>query len=65
MRKVTLMLILLLPVSGCGPEVSERAICNGTAQSRTNAAAAVAADGGDQSVVALDLLIRQIDDACG
>jgi uncharacterized protein YceK len=51
-------------VSGCASVVSETAICDATAASRTDHAAALAADGGDRSVVTGALLIRQIDAAC-
>lgn len=45
--------------------VSERAICDGTDAARTQHAAALAADGGNRSVVTGAQLIRQIDAACG
>ena len=56
--------ILLCCATGCASVVSETAICDATAASRTNHAAALAADGGNRSVVTGALLIRQIDAAC-
>jgi len=44
--------------------VSDSAICNGTEASRTAHAAALAEDGGDNSVITGAYLIRQIDAAC-
>lgn len=49
---------------GCVSAVSERAICDGTDAARTQHAAALAADGGDMSVVTGARLIRQLDAAC-
>ena len=63
MRRMFL-LMLILPVSGCGNAVSNEALCSATAQGRTNAAAAVAADGGDRSVVAVQALISRLDAGC-
>lgn len=57
-------MILILLGAGCTKEVSQAAICDATAASRTDHAAALAADGGDRSVVTGALLIRQIDAAC-
>jgi len=62
-RLVLLMPLLLL--NGCGNVPSTNAICDGTAQSRTNHAAALAADGGSLSLVTGALLIQQIDSGCG
>jgi hypothetical protein len=62
--KWTLAMILILLGAGCTKEVSQAAICDATAASRTDHAAALAADGGDRSVVTGALLIRQIDAAC-
>jgi len=44
--------------------VNDSAICHGTEVSRTAHAAALAADGGDRSVITGAYLIRQIDAAC-
>lgn len=62
-RCILLMPLLLL--NGCGTAQSTSAICDGTAQSRTNHAAALAADGGPMSLVTGALLIQQIDAGCG
>jgi hypothetical protein len=59
-----LYLIPMLLVSGCANALNDSAICDGTAQSRTSHAAALAADGGAQSLVTGALLIRQIDAGC-
>ena len=58
-------LMLTLPVSGCLNAASDRAICDGTVSSRRDHAAALAADGGDLSVLTGANLISQIDAACG
>jgi len=62
--KSMLATILILPVGSCLNVVSETAICDATAASRTDHAAALAADGGDRSVVTGAVLIMQIDAAC-
>lgn len=56
---------MTLLVSGCANAPSDSAICDGTAQSRTSHAAALAEDGGPQSMVTGALLIQQIDAGCG
>ena len=58
-------MILMLPVAGCMSGASPDAICDGTDAARTQHAAALAVDGGAQSVVTGARLIRQIDAACG
>ena len=63
MRKLALMIPLFFG-TGCVSAVSERAICDGTDATRTQHAAALAADGGDRSVVTGARLIRQLDAAC-
>lgn len=63
MRRMFL-LMLILPASGCAIGASPVAICDATAQDRTNAAAAVAADGGDQSALAVQALISRLDAGC-
>jgi len=62
--KLALCLTLTLPLSGCATAPSTSAICDGTAQSRTSHAAALAADGGPRSLVTGALLIQQIDAGC-
>lgn len=64
MRPIWAM-ILVFCVSGCANVVSETAICDGTKESRSAHAAALAEDGGDASVVTGARLISQIDAACG
>ena len=59
---LTLMLTQL--VSACEPAGSLVALCDGTRDSRSAAARAVANDGGPDSVVAVDYLIRQLDRGC-
>lgn len=61
----SLYLTLTLPLISCANAPSDSAICNGTAQSRTAHAAALAEDGGPQSMVTGALLIQQIDAGCG
>lgn len=62
-------MILTLLVAGCvnvenGTNPDGSAICDGTAASRKDHAAALAQDGGDASVVTGSRLISQIDAAC-
>ena len=57
------MTLMLLGAS-CTSVVSGEAICDATAASRTAHAAALAADGGDMSVITGAYLIRQLDAAC-
>lgn len=57
----------LLIVSGCfgaGLPMSSAPICEGTADLRTEHAAALAADGGERSVVTGRRLIQTIDAGC-
>lgn len=63
--RLGLCLILMLLVSGCGAALNDSAICDGTIKSRTNHAAALAADGGPLSLVTGAFLIQQIDAGCG
>jgi uncharacterized protein YceK len=63
LKKLSVM-ILLSFVSGCGNVVSQQAICDGTANVRTEHANALALDGGDKSVVTGAKLIASIDAAC-
>ena len=62
--RLGLCLTLPLLVSGCAAALNDSAICDGTAQSRTSHAAALAADGGPRSLVTGALLIQQIDAGC-
>jgi hypothetical protein len=64
MKWLMTLCCLTMLASGCAGVVSETAICDATTASRTDHAAALAADGGDRSVVTGALLIRQIDAAC-
>ena len=64
MRQTILVMTLLSFVSGCGNVVSQQAICDGTANVRTEHANALALDGGDKSVVTGAKLIASIDAAC-
>jgi hypothetical protein len=60
----SLCLIPMLLVSGCANALNDSAICNGTAQSRTSHAKALATDGGPLSLVTGALLIQQVDVGC-
>ena len=62
--RLGLCLTLTLLVSGCATAPSTSAICDGTVQSRTDHAAALAADGGPLSLVTGAFLIQQIDAGC-
>lgn len=62
--KLVACLTLTLLVTGCVSGASDRAICDGTASARKDHAAALAADGGDLSVLTGANLISQIDAAC-
>jgi hypothetical protein len=61
-------MILTLPVAGCmrgaGDEISGPALCAGTAAPATAHAAALARDGGDESVVTGARLIAVLDAGC-
>jgi len=63
--RLGLCLMLMLPLNGCANAPNDSAICDGTAQSRTSHAAALAADGGPHSLVTGALLIQKIDAGCG
>ena len=65
LMRSSLCLTLTLLLSGCAAGLSDSAICNGTAQSRTAHAAALVADGGPRSMVTGALLIQKIDAGCG
>jgi hypothetical protein len=64
LMRLSLYLIPMLLLSGCAAGLNDSAICNGTAQSRTSHAEALAADGGPLSLVTGALLIQQIDAGC-
>ena len=53
-----------LLATGCTSVASSNGICDGTSAIRTEHAAALAADGGDKSVVTGARLIAMIDGAC-
>ena len=55
---------LLCFASGCVSAVSERALCDGTAQARTEHAAALALNGGPLSLVTGARLIKLTDAGC-
>jgi len=57
-------MILLFCASGCVNGANSNAICDGTAQARTEHAAALAVDGGPQSLVTGARLIRLVDAGC-
>ena len=59
-------LILLLLATGCSTTQirSGDAICDGTQTARANLARALLADGGNQSVVAGQALLAQLQAAC-
>jgi len=66
LTKLLVTAMLTLSVNGClRGVVSESAVCAGTAQATTDHAAALAADGGNRSVVTGAFLIRQLDAGCG
>ena len=58
------VMILTLLNAGCVSAVSEVAICDGTAQARTEHAAALALDGGPRSLVTGARLIKLTDAGC-
>jgi len=58
-------MIPLLFVTGCANVASNSAICDGTLRDRADHAAALAEDGGDQSIQTGALLIKKLDAACG
>ena len=62
--KWLLVTILLLPAAGCVSAASDAAICGGTEAARREHAAALAADGGDRSVLTGAKLIRLMDAGC-
>lgn len=60
---IAITLVVLL--SACTPHIrSGDAICDGTRQARADLARALVDDGGDQSVVAGQVLLSQLLEAC-
>jgi hypothetical protein len=64
MKLHILAMIPIFCAVGCTSVASSNAICDGTSAIRTEHAAALAADGGDKSVVTGARLIAMIDGAC-
>ena len=62
--KRILWIALILPVAGCMSVANNSAICDATDAQRTTHAAALAADGGDKSVVTGQALIATLDATC-
>ncbi len=65
MQKFMAMILLLL-ATGCSTTQirSGDAICDGTQKARADLARALLADGGDQSVMAGQTLLAQLQSAC-
>ncbi len=63
-KTAALCMIIAALQAGCASVVSEPVICAGTATARTEHAAALAADGGDLSVVTGARLIKLMDAGC-
>jgi len=61
-----MVMILLLLASGCSTTQIRNgdAICDGTRQARADLARALLDDGGDQSVMAGQVLLSQLLEAC-
>lgn len=66
MMRRSMAMILLLLASGCSTTQirSGDAICDGTRQARADLARALLDDGGDQSVMAGQVLLSQMLEAC-
>ena len=65
MRLFLMAAALMLTANGCAPVgASGPAVCDGSAALRTAHAAALAADGGAQSVATGAQLIRALDAGC-
>ena len=66
--RLTLAIIPITLASACGSGFERAgikpAICSDTAIARDELNVAVLSDGGDQSVVAADALLRALDEAC-
>jgi len=61
---IVIIVMAMSTISACSIPISSQAICDGTSAIRTEHAAALAADGGDKSVVTGARLIAMIDGAC-
>lgn len=66
MMRRSMAMILLLLASGCSTTQirSGDAICDGTRQARADLARALLDDGGDQSIMAGQVLLSQLLEAC-
>ncbi len=62
MRKILLVMMLTLPVIGCG---TTEILCSETVDLRSTHRAALIADGGDRSVVSGAILLKTMEDYCG
>lgn len=65
MRTLVTVIALSSLASGCASVASDSAICAATERERAAHAAALAADGGDQSIRTGRALIAKIDAGCG
>jgi len=59
------MIVPMMLNAGCVNVASHEALCDGSASARTAHAAALALDGGPQSLVSGARLIRVLDAGCG
>jgi len=64
MKQIFLLTILPFCAIGCASVANNNAICDATAAQRTAHASALAADGGDMSVVTGQALIATLDATC-
>lgn len=62
--KLLLVMTLAFCATGCVSVVSNKAVCDGSEQARTDHAAALAQDGGVLSTVTGARLIRLLDAGC-
>lgn len=62
--RLTLVMTLAFCATGCVNAASNKAVCDGSKQARTDHAAALAQDGGVLSTVTGARLIRLIDAGC-
>lgn len=65
LTRIFTIAMALSTVSACSGPVSSQAVCDGTLSDRAAHAAALAEDGGDQSIRTGATLIRKLDAACG
>lgn len=65
LTRILIIAMALSTVSACSVAVSSQAVCDGTLRDRAAHAAALAEDGGDQSIQTGAALIRKLDAACG